>query len=117
MLGNDLFAVRFELARDRRPGVIGFDERAAGVAERAAPRRVAKQPDHRVREIVGGIGGQEMAARLERQAFGADGGRHHGLAHRQRFENLDPRAAAGAERHDVHRRFANRRDAHHRPFR
>jgi hypothetical protein len=72
MFGNDLFAVRLELAGDSGPGKIGFDKRAAGVAKRTAPRRVAQQPDHRVGKIVGGIGGQEMASRFERQTFRAD---------------------------------------------
>jgi hypothetical protein len=109
MLGNDLFAVRLELARDLGPGIVGFDERAAGVAEQAAARRVAQQPDRRVGEFVRCVGGEEMASRFEREAFRADTGRHDGLRHRKRFENLDPRAAAGAERYHVDRPFADRR--------
>ena len=109
MLGNDLFAVRFELTRDLGPGIVGFDERAAGVAEQAPPRRVAQQPDHGVGEFVCRVGGEEVAARLEREAFRADTGRDDGLGHREGFENLDPRAAAGAERHHVDRSFADRR--------
>ena len=107
MLGNHLFTACFELAGDRRPGIVRVDERAARVAKRVTPRRIAKQPDHRVREIVGGIRGEEMASRFEREAFGADTGRHDGFAHRERFENLDARAAARAERHHVDRPFSN----------
>ena len=54
-----------------------------------------------VRKIVWRVGGQEMAARFEREPFGADGRRDDRLAHRERLENLDARAAAGAQRHDV----------------
>ena len=72
MLGNDLFAARLEQTRDLGPGIVGFDKRAAGLAERATPRRIAKQPDHRVGKVVGGIGGQEMASRFEGEPFRAD---------------------------------------------
>ena len=74
MLRNNLLTAFFELARNRRPGVIRFDECAARVSKRLLPGRVAKQPDHRLREIVGGICRQEVATRLEREAFGAHGG-------------------------------------------
>ena len=50
-----------------------------------------------------------MTPRLEVEAFGADGRRDDRFGHRQRLENLQPRAAAGAQRHDVHRAFGNRR--------
>jgi len=81
MLGNDLFAARLEQTRDLRPGIVRFNQRTAGIAKRAPPSRIAKQPDHRVGEIVGGIGGEEMASRLECKPLGADSGRHDGLAH------------------------------------
>jgi hypothetical protein len=109
MLGNDLFAARLEETRDLRPGIVGFDKRTAGIAERAAARRIAKQPDHRVGKIMGGIGGKEVASRFEGEPFRADTGRHDGLAHRERLENLDARTAAGAERHHVDGAFSNRR--------
>jgi hypothetical protein len=48
-----------------------------------------------------------VTARLEAEAFGADGRRDDRLGHRQRLENLQPRAAAGAQRHDVDRAFGN----------
>ena len=107
MLRNNLLTAFFELARNRRPGVIRFDECAARVSKRLPPGRVAKQPDYRLREIVGGICRQEVTPRLEREAFSAHGGRYHRFAHGERFENLDPRSAAGSERHDVHARCAN----------
>ena len=107
MLRNNLLTAFFELARNRRPGVIRFDECAARVSKRLPSGRVAKQPDHRLREIVGGVCRQEVATRLEREAFGAHGGRHHRFAHGKRLENLDPRAAAGSKRHDVYVRCAN----------
>jgi hypothetical protein len=109
MLGNDLFAARLEETRDLRPGIIGFDQRAADIAERATPRRIANQPDDRVGKIVGGIGGKEVASRFQSEPFGADTGRHDGLAHRERLENLDARAAARAERHHIDGPFSNRR--------
>ena len=108
MLRNNLLTAFFELARNRRPGVIRFDECAARVSKRLPPGRVAKQPDHRLREIVGGVCRQEVATRLEREAFRAHGGRHHRFAHGERFENLDACAAARSERHDVHARCADR---------
>jgi hypothetical protein len=109
MLGSDLFAARLEQTRDLRPGIVGFDERAAGIAERATPRRIAEQPDHRLGKIVGGIGGKEMASRFQGEPFGADTGRHDGLAHRERLENLDARTAPRAERHHINGAFINRR--------
>src|SRR5262245_62504296 len=98
MLGNDLFTARLELARDLRPERVRIDKRTAGVAERPAPRGIAKQPDHRLREVVRGIGGEKVASRFESEPFGADTGRHDGFAHRERLENLDARAAARTER-------------------
>jgi hypothetical protein len=62
MLGNYLFTVRFELARDRRPGIVRFDERAPRGSERLASRGIAEQSDDGVREIVWRIGGEEMAS-------------------------------------------------------
>ena len=109
MLGNHLFTVFFELARDHRPGIVRFDERAARVSKRLPPGRVAEQPDDGGRKIVWRIGGQEMAARFEREAFGADRRRDDRLAHRERLENLDARPAAGAQRHHVHGCLADRR--------
>ena len=109
MLGNDLFAARLELARDFRPGIVGVDKRTAGIAERPAPPGIAKQPDHCLREVVRGIGGEKVASRFECQPLGADRGRHDGLAHRERLENLDARAAPRAERHHVDGPFSDRR--------
>src|SRR5438309_12128355 len=98
MLGNYLFTAFFELARDRRPGIVRLAKRAARVSKRLPPGRVAEQPDDRLGEIVGGICSEDMAARFEREALGADGRRDDGLAHRERLENLDARPAAGAQR-------------------
>ncbi len=99
----------FELARDHRPGIVRFDERAARVSKRLPPGRVAEQPDDGARKIVWRIGGQEMAARFEREAFGADRRRDNRLAHRERLEDLDARPAAGAKRHHVDGCFGDRR--------
>ena len=107
MLRNNLLTAFFELARNRRPGVIRFDECAARVSKRLSPGWIAKQPDHRLREIVGSVCRQEVATRLERETFSAYGGRHHRFTHGKRLENLDPSAAAGSKRHDVHAGRAN----------
>jgi hypothetical protein len=109
MLGNHLFTARFELARDRRPGIVRFDQCAPLVSKRLAPGRVAEQPDDGGRKVVWRVGGQEMVARFEREPFGADCRRDDRLAHRERLENLDARPAAGAQRHHVHGCLANRR--------
>ena len=102
MLRNHLFTAFFELARYRRPGIIRLDQCAARVSKRLSAGRIAEQSDYRVRKIVWCVGRQEVVARFERQPFGADGGRDHRFAHGERLENLDPRAAAGAKRHDIH---------------
>jgi hypothetical protein len=109
MLGNNLFTTDLELTRDLPPGVVLVNQRAACPAERLSPRGVAEQPSHGMGEIVRGVGRQEVTAGLERQAFGPDGRRDDRLAHSKRFENLDARSAASAQRHDVHRSFGDRR--------
>ena len=109
MLGNDLFTARFEQTRNLWPGIVGFDKRAAGVAERTTPGLIAKQPDHRVGKIVGRIGGKEMTSRFKREPFRADAGRHDGLRHRERLENLDACTAARAQRHHIDGPLRDRR--------
>jgi hypothetical protein len=73
MLGSDLFAVRLKLARNLGPGVVGFDQRTAGVAKRVTARGITQQPDHRVRKVVCGVGGEEMTSRFERKALRPNG--------------------------------------------
>ena len=65
MLRNNVLTLFFELAGDRRPRVVRFDERTARISERLPSSGVAEQPDHRVREIVWCVGRQEVAARFE----------------------------------------------------
>ena len=97
------------MAGDRCPGIIRFDQRASGGSERLTACRITQQPDDGVREIMWGVGGQELAAGFEGEAFGANRRRHHSLAHGERFENLDARSAASAQRHHVDGPFGNRR--------
>src|SRR5258706_5580651 len=101
MLSNDLFTAFFELARDRRPGIVRFDQRAARVSKRLPPGRVPEQPGDGVRKIVGGIGGEKMAARFERKAFGADRRGDDSPGHRERLAKLDARPAAGSPGYHV----------------
>src|SRR5687768_11147627 len=109
MLGNHLFTALFEYTRDRRPRIAAFDEPAPGVSELMAALRIAEKRDDGAREVGGVVRADVMAARADPEPFGADGGRDHGSPHRQGLENLQPCAAAGSERHDVDRRFRNRR--------
>ena len=74
MLGNYLFTAFFELAGDRRPGIVRVDERAPRVAKRLAAGGVAQQPDDRMGKIVGRVCGEKMAARFEREPFGTNAG-------------------------------------------
>jgi len=76
MLGNHLFTACFELACDRRPGIVRVDERAARVSKRLPPDGIAEQPDHRVRKVVRCVSRHVMAARFERKAFGHNHDRH-----------------------------------------
>src|SRR5688500_15734028 len=95
MLGNHLFTTLFEHARDRRPRIAALDEPAAGVSELMAAIRIPEQRDDGGREVGGVVGADVMTARADAEPLGADGGRDHGSAHRQRLENLQARAAAG----------------------
>lgn len=79
----------------------------AGRPQRAAALRIAQQAHHGVGKGVGVVGDRQMMARFEGETFCADGGRHDRLAHGERFKNLDARAAAGTQRHNVERPFAN----------
>src|SRR5687767_6153319 len=109
MLGNHLFTPLFEHTRDRRPGVAALDEPAPGVSKLTTAFRIAEKRDDGAGEATGVVRADVMAARADAEPFGADGGRDHGSSHRQRFKDLQSRAAAGPERHDVDRRFRNRR--------
>ena len=104
-----LFTAFFELAGDRRPRVVGFNQIASGLPEGLALLGIPQQANHRAGKRIRVIRRDEMATVLEREPFGADRSRDHGLGHRQRFENLQPCAAAGPERDNVDGRFANRR--------
>src|SRR5688572_27194695 len=109
MLGNHLFTALFKYARDRRPRIAALDEPAPGVSEPTAAMRIPEKRGDGAREVGGVVRADVMAARPDAEPLGANSGRDHGSPHRQRLENLQARAAAGSERHDVDRRFRNRR--------
>ena len=87
--------------RDMWPGVVGLDELATCPREHVPSNRFLDQRDHFARERLGIVRRNEMLTGRERQPFGADAGRNDRLLHRQGFENLQPRPAAGSQRHDV----------------
>ena len=91
-----LFTSFLELAGDRRPRVIRFDEIASRTSEGATPLRIAQQPHDRVGKFARAVGGHEVAPWFERKPFGAHRRRHDWLGHRQRLEDLEARAAPGA---------------------
>ena len=68
-----LFTAFFELAGDRRPRVIGFNQIASGLPQGLPLRGIAQQTNHRVGEDIRIVRGEEVASILEREPFGADG--------------------------------------------
>jgi len=96
-----------ESARDLRPRIVGLDEQAPRAPERAPLVRIAQKRDDRVRKRRRIVCRQKMVRWLQAEPLGADGRRHHRFAHGERLENLQARAAARAERHDVNCRFAD----------
>jgi hypothetical protein len=91
--------------RDVWPGVVGLYELSTRPPEHVPSNRFLDERDHFARERLGIVRGDEMLPGRQRQPFGADAGRNDRLLHRQCFENLQPRAAAGSQRHDVDGRF------------
>ena len=87
--------------RDMWPGVAGLDELATHPPEPVASNRFLDERDHLARERLGIVSRDEMLPGRERQTFGAHAGRNNRLLHRQGFENLQPRPAAGSQRHHV----------------
>src|SRR5688500_14199474 len=97
MRGNHLFTSLFEYASNRRPRVAGLDEMPAGAAQLRTACRVAEQRRHRAGELARLVDAGVVEARLDAEAFGADSGRHDRPRHRERLEDLQPRAAAGPQ--------------------
>ena len=97
----------FERMRDLRPRIVGLDEQASCAPERAPLVRIAQQRDDGAGKGRRIVGGHEVLRGLQPEPLGADGCRHHRLAHGKRLEDLQARAAAGAKRHHVNRRFAD----------
>ena len=77
----------------------------AGAAELGAALGVAEKPDDGVGERARFVGLQKVHARLDPEAFGANRGRDDRASHGERFEDLESRAAAGTQRHHIHRAF------------
>ena len=100
-----LFAESLELARDLGPSEALLDKSPSRRPDGAAPRGVAQKCRHGLREVLRLVGPQEVPARDQRQPLGAHGRRHDRLSRRQRLEDLQPRAAADPERHDIDVRF------------
>lgn len=86
-----------------------LDEVVTRTSEGTPPLGIAQQRYDRVGKVARAVGGYEVAPRLERQPFGTHRGRHDRLAHGQGLEDLEARAAAGAQRNDVHGGFGNGR--------
>ena len=101
MPGNHLFTALFKVAADRRPRVAGLDEMTPGAAQRGPALRIAEQRHHGVGKRPRFISARVVDAGPDAEPFGADRGRDHRSRHGQRLEDLQPRAAAGAQRHDV----------------
>src|SRR5713226_6945949 len=97
-----LCKLRLETAGDLRPGILFLDQPAARFAERPPLFGMPQERDDRPREGGRFVRQQHVPARSEGEALGPDGGGDHRLSHRQRLEDLEPRAAADAERHHVH---------------
>src|SRR2546425_12637470 len=108
MFGNYLLTLFVELTGNRRPGIERLDKRSSGPPEPRPPLGIAKERDDRVRKTGRLVGRHEMPARLQGEPFGPDRRRYDSFSHRQRFEDLQPRAAAGSERDDVYGSGAHR---------
>ena len=93
-----------EVLRDR-PTSRSVPRRAAAPRSRCAgaPRRRESSATTACAKARGSSAMTMSLSVSHRQAFGADGRRDDGLAHRHRLEDLEPRAAADAQRHDVDR--------------
>ena len=74
---------------------------ASGPRRRSTSR---KSPNHRARERLRVVRQPHVLAVRDRQPLGADGRGHDRFPHRHGFEDLQARAAADPERHDVHGR-------------
>ena len=88
----------FEFPCDLLPRVVGFDERPAGVPNRLPPGWVAEKRDDGIRKIARLVRCDELAPGRHGEPFGADGRRDDGLAHGERFEDLEARATARSQR-------------------
>ena len=102
--GNQGF---FQSAGDCGPVVLLDNERTSGGFELTPSPDIAKQADDAAREARWIVGEQQVLAVSDREPFGSDRRRHDGFAHGHRFEDFQPRAAADAQRHHVHRRIGD----------
>ncbi len=82
------------------PVVAGSQEATAVGGQGIALRRVLQELHGGRGQGGGRVGHQQVTARRHLDAFAADRGRDHRQAPLQRLHDLDPHAAAGAQRHD-----------------
>ena len=94
----------FQVSGHRRPVVPLEDERACRRFEPPPAVHVAQECDDRAREGLRLVREPHVLAVRDRQPFGADARGHDRFRHRHGFEDLQARAAADPERHDVHGR-------------
>ena len=71
------------------------------------PQRILEERDYVPRKGLGIVRGDEILAGCEPQTLGADRRRDDRFLHRQRFEDLQPRAASRPEWHHIDRRFCD----------
>lgn len=98
-----------KLTRDLPPGTASLDQGAPCESQCLPADGVVEQRHDCTRKVLRFVGHDKLAARCHCQPFRADGRRNDGLGHRQRFENLQPCAASGSERDDIHRRLVDMR--------
>src|SRR5205807_10573683 len=90
-----------------RQAVLRFRPPESSQAHGKTPCWIGKQVRNGAAKFPGFIGENDFFTVHEVQAFGANPRRNNGLGHRGRFENLQPRAAADAQRNDANSGFRN----------
>ena len=81
----------------------------AGVAKRCAALRIPQQRYDGLGKRARIVGARVVDPGFDAEPLGANRRGDDGSRHRQRLENLQARAAAGAQRNDVDGAFGNRR--------
>src|SRR5918993_4233078 len=101
MLGHNLFTSLFEHARDARPRVAGVDESPTGITDATATSGITQECDDGAGKRIGIVRGDVMTSGPDPETFRTNRRRDDRTCHRQRLENLQARAAARSQRHDV----------------